>query len=62
MNIKFDPIVSEFDNLDQEESYNKWLKVKIEASIADERPTVPHDHVVAHMKKLRENRLKNAGR
>ena len=62
MNTKFDPIVSEFENSDQEESYNKWFKAKVEASLMDTRPVVAHDQVVARMKRLREERLNNVNR
>lgn len=60
MNIKFDSIVSEFEDSEQEKSYNKWFHAKVQASLADNRPTVAHDQVLAHMRKLREERLKNA--
>lgn len=56
MNTMFDPIVSEFENSDQEASYNSWFKTKIEKSLADTRPSIPHDEVVARLKKRREAR------
>jgi len=59
MNIIYDPIVSEFDSSDQEAEYNAWFKAKVEASQADQRPTVPHDQVVARLKKRREERAEN---
>ncbi|EMR8015419.1 antitoxin [Acinetobacter baumannii] len=62
MNTAFDPIVSEFDSSDHESEYNAWFKAKIEKSMADTRPTVPHDQVVARLKKRREERTTNVNR
>jgi hypothetical protein len=41
------PIVSEFDTPEQEASYLEWLKRKVAASLADPRPAIPHDEVMA---------------
>ncbi|EHU2136595.1 hypothetical protein J921_1792 [Acinetobacter baumannii 25493_8] len=56
MHTEFDPIVSEFDSSDHEAQYNAWFKAKVEASQADQRPGIPHDQVVARLKKRREER------
>ncbi|HIE0125038.1 antitoxin [Stenotrophomonas maltophilia] len=32
------------------ESYNQWLRAKIERAIADTRPAIPHDQVVARVR------------
>lgn len=56
MNTEFDPIVSEFDSSDHEAQYNAWFKDKVEASQADQRSGIPHDQVVARLKKRREER------
>jgi len=60
MNTVFDPIVSEFDSSDHEAEYNAWFKAKVEASQADPRPTIPHDEVVARLKKRCEEREVNS--
>ncbi len=62
MNTRFDPIVSEFESSDHEAEYNAWFIAKVEKSLADSRPTIPHDQVVARMKKRREEREANANR
>jgi hypothetical protein len=31
------------------ESHNQWLREKIERAIADTRPSIPHDQVVARV-------------
>jgi hypothetical protein len=49
MNAKPDPIVSEFDSPEDEAAYNAWFRKKVEASLADGRPTVPHDEVMAQI-------------
>ncbi|EIM6319441.1 antitoxin [Salmonella enterica] len=46
------PIVSEFETVEQEASYNEWLKAKVAASLADTRPAVPHDEVMAEIDAL----------
>jgi hypothetical protein len=52
MNAVLSPLVSEFETTDQESSYNAWLKAKIEKSLQDPRPNIPHDQVMAHMRAL----------
>ncbi|EHU2482782.1 antitoxin [Acinetobacter baumannii] len=54
MNIIFDPIVSEFDSSEHEAAYNAWFRAKIEKACADQRSAMPHDQVVARLKKRRE--------
>ena len=46
------PIVSEFETPEQEASYLEWLKRKVAASLADPRPPVPHDQVMAEMREI----------
>lgn len=46
------PIVSEFDTPEQEAAYEAWLKAKVAASLADPRPPVPHDQVMAEMRAI----------
>jgi hypothetical protein len=46
------PIVSEFDTVEQEEAYTRWLQAKVEASRADPRPQVRHDEVMSEMRQI----------
>ncbi len=46
------PIISEFETIEQENSYNEWLRTKVAASLADPRPAIPHDEVMAEMENL----------
>ena len=43
------PIVSEFDTVEQAESYDRWFRAKVQASLDDPRPCIPHDQVMAQM-------------
>ena len=54
MNAVLSPIVSEFDTHEQEASYTAWLKAKVEASLGDPRPNLPHDQVMAKARALLE--------
>ncbi len=49
MNAQFSPIVSEFESAEQEANYNAWFTAKVEASLKDPRPSIPHDRVMAKM-------------
>jgi len=52
MTTTLSPLVSEFETVEQEESYNEWLRAKVAASLADPRPAVSHDEVMAEMDNL----------
>ena len=49
---KLDPIVSEFDTEEEAEAYDVWFRAKVEAALADPRPRIPHDEVMAEMHQL----------
>ncbi len=57
---KLDPIVSEFDTEEDAASYDAWFRAKVEASLADTRPTIAHDQVMAEMRAIIETRRKRA--
>jgi hypothetical protein len=58
MSAKPDPIVSEFDSPEEEAAYNEWFRKKVEASLADPRPVVPHDQVMAELDAILKARRK----
>jgi hypothetical protein len=60
MTARYDPIVSEFDSPEQEAAYDKWFREKVAASLADQRPPIPHDEVMAGAKRILERRRKKA--
>ena len=51
------PIVSEFETVEQEESYLRWLEAKVAASRADPRPSVPHDEAMARVRRTLEEKF-----
>ena len=46
---KLDPIVSEFETQEQADSYDRWFRERVEKSLADQRPGIPHDQVMAEL-------------
>ncbi|WP_421758817.1 antitoxin [Devosia sp.] len=45
--VEYDPLVSEFPNSAAEASYEKWLIARVQKSLADPRPSIPHADVMA---------------
>ncbi|WP_256578734.1 hypothetical protein [Pseudomonas sp. NS1(2017)] len=43
MSMPLSPIVSEFETEEQAASYDRWFRAKVQASIDDPRPSIPHD-------------------
>ncbi|EFI5570529.1 antitoxin [Escherichia coli] len=52
MSTALSPIISEFETIEQENSYNEWLHTKVAASLATPCPAIPHDEVMAEMENL----------
>jgi hypothetical protein len=52
MSTVLSPIASEFDTPEQEASYTVWLQAKVAASLADPRPLIPHDEVMAEIEEI----------
>lgn len=46
---KLDPLVSEFATTEEAEAYDAWFRAKVEASLADTRPAIPHEEAVARL-------------
>lgn len=53
------PIATEFATAEEAEAYDRWLRAKVQASLADARPSVPHDQVMAEMDAIIERAEKN---
>lgn len=47
-----DPRVSEFDTEAEAESHDRWLREQVRRGLADDRPPVPHDEVMAEMEAI----------
>ncbi|UVM03506.1 antitoxin [Pseudomonas laurylsulfatiphila] len=56
MSTELSPIVSEFETKEQAASYDRWFRAKVQASLDDPRPNVPHDQVMADMRALIESK------
>ncbi|WP_283184386.1 type II toxin-antitoxin system RelB family antitoxin [Pseudomonas svalbardensis] len=52
MNAELSPIVSEFETEELAASYDRWFRAKVQASLDDPRPNVPHDQVMADVRSL----------
>ena len=48
----YDPLISEFQTAKQERAYTAWVNAKVEKSLDDPRPNVPHDAALSQMRKL----------
>lgn len=46
---KLDPIVSEFATTEEAEAHDAWFRRKVEKSLADPRPPIPHDEAMARL-------------
>lgn len=51
MNVQ-SPIVSEFETEEKAAAYRRWLEGKVAASLADPRPGIPHDEVMAEIRAI----------
>lgn len=47
---KLSPIVSEFETQEEADAYDRWFRAKVEASLADTRPPVPHDEAMSRIR------------
>jgi hypothetical protein len=56
MSAELSPIVSEFETEEQAASYDRWFRAKVQASLDDPRPRIPHDQVMAEMRALIESK------
>lgn len=49
---KLSSIESEFASTEEAEAYDRWFRAKVEASLADRRPSVPHETVMSEAEDL----------
>jgi len=40
-------LVSEFTTTEEAEAHDRWFRAQVEASLADPRPSIPHDQAMA---------------
>jgi hypothetical protein len=46
------PVAPDFATPEEAAAYEAWFRAKVEASLADERPPVPHDQVMAEIRAI----------
>jgi hypothetical protein len=63
MNTVLSPIVSEFASEEEAQSYDLWFRAKVQESLDDPRPSLPHDEAMARVEQLlSEKRTSRAAR
>ena len=50
MTKKLDPIIPEFETQEEADAYDAWFREKVEKSLADPRPSIPHDEAMKRAK------------
>ncbi|MDP3404599.1 MAG: hypothetical protein Q8S03_07915 [Brevundimonas sp.] len=58
---KLDPIVSEFATTEEAEAHDAWVRAKVEQSLAEPGPDIPHDQVMAEIQAMLDARAKRTG-
>lgn len=56
MSTPLDPIVSEFETQEQADRYDRWFRERIQQSLDDPRPNVPHDEAMARVRAMIESK------
>lgn len=56
MSTPLDPIVSEFETQEQADSYDRWFRERVQQSLDDPRPNVPHDEAMARVRAIIESK------
>jgi hypothetical protein len=62
MNAELSPIVSGLETEEQVASHDRWFRAKVQASIDDPRPNVPHNRMMEDMRALIESKSNINGR
>lgn len=52
MSTPLDPRISEFETQEQADSYDRWFRERIQRSMEDPRPNIPHDEAMAKIRAL----------
>jgi hypothetical protein len=47
---KLSPLISKFATTEEAEAYDRWCRAKVQASMDDQRPSVPHDEAMARIR------------
>lgn len=49
---KLSPIVSEFETEEEAAAYDRWFRARVEKTLGDPQQGIPHDEVMAEMRKI----------
>lgn len=50
--LKLDPLIYEFETKEAADAYDDWYRAKVNQAISNPAPRIPHDEVVARMRRL----------
>ncbi|MQA20981.1 type II toxin-antitoxin system RelB family antitoxin [Rugamonas rivuli] len=56
MNENPSPTASEFATAEEAEAYDRWFRAKVQRSLDDQRPSAPHEDVMAALRKIIETK------
>ena len=56
MSKALSPMESEFATEEEAEAYDRWFRARVQASLDDPHPNIPHDEVITEMRRLVEDR------
>ena len=59
---KLEPIVSEFETEEDAAAYDLWFRAQVEEALASDGPLIPHEQVMAEVRKIIEDKRRAAGR
>jgi hypothetical protein len=59
MSTVLSPIESEFATVEEAEAYDRWFRAKVQKSLDDPRPNIPHDQVMAEVRELLERKRRD---
>lgn len=58
MSTPLSPLGAEFETEEQAASYDRWFRAKVQASLDDPRPSIPHDEAMAMLAQMLEDKRK----
>ncbi len=56
MKTQLSPIESEFATTEEAEAYERWFRAKVQESLDDNSPLIPHDQVMAEIQEHLNNK------
>jgi hypothetical protein len=58
MSVEPSSIDAEFETEEKAASYDRWFRAKVQASLDDPRPSIPHDQAMAEVRDRIESKRK----